>query len=205
MKLFHNPTSRSTTICYMVEELGIECERRIVRFQKNGDKDSELLKENPLGKVPTLVDGNIRITESAAICLYLADKYDNRNLTPKATDEKRGPFLSWLFWNASSLEYAIIDKSMQRLKPEASATMGYGTFENTIQLLSDHLDSHKYMLGDSFSTLDVSIGMNLHWYCQFGLLEEKGSIARYVKLIRERSAFQKVQTSFTKEMSELEE
>lgn len=73
--LYHWPQSRSATAHWMLEEAGVPYKLRIFNLAKGEHKCAELLALNPLGKLPTLVHNGAVVTETAAICAYLADSF----------------------------------------------------------------------------------------------------------------------------------
>src|SRR5688572_10627624 len=93
--LHHHPFSRASNVVWMLEEIGIEYELRFVDLMAGGHKAPELVAMNPMGKLPILVDGDVVVTESAAIGLYLADRYSLGRLAPKTDDPSRGTYLRW--------------------------------------------------------------------------------------------------------------
>ena len=74
MKHYFNPMSRAVTTHWMLLELGVEHEQIVVDFMAGEGKSPEFRTINPMGKIPALVDGEVVVTETAAICAYLADK-----------------------------------------------------------------------------------------------------------------------------------
>jgi glutathione S-transferase len=84
MKLYYNPRSRAAISKWMLDECGIDYEIVPIDFEKREHKTPEFLKINPAGKLPALVDGDSKIFEGAAICLYLGDKFPEANPAPRA-------------------------------------------------------------------------------------------------------------------------
>lgn len=83
MKVYWAPQTRSTRALWMLEEIGIPYERELIDVQNpERSNPAEFLAASPMGKVPALVDGNVMMSESAAICLYLADRYSLGELAP---------------------------------------------------------------------------------------------------------------------------
>ena len=83
MKVYWSPQTRSTRALWMLEETGVPCERERVDIQDPGrDNPAAFLEASPMGKVPALVDGQVKMSESAAICLYIADRYAPGTLAP---------------------------------------------------------------------------------------------------------------------------
>ena len=83
MKLYFNPQSRAVIAKWMLDECGVQYEIVPIDFTKGEHKTPEFLKINPAGKLPALLDGDVKVFESAAICLYLADKFSEASLAPK--------------------------------------------------------------------------------------------------------------------------
>ena len=83
MKHYFNPMSRAITTHWMLTELGVDHEQIIVDLMKGEGSTPEYRAINPMGKIPALVDGDIVVTEVAAICAYLADKFPEKVLRPR--------------------------------------------------------------------------------------------------------------------------
>jgi glutathione S-transferase len=99
MKLYYHPRSRAAIAKWMLDECGPDYEIVPIDFQKREHKAPEFLKINPAGKLPALVDGDSRIFESAAICLYLGDKFPQANLAPQIGAPERGRYLSLMVYS----------------------------------------------------------------------------------------------------------
>src|SRR5947199_7482049 len=94
--LYHSPASRAFTAYWMLEELGVPFTVQTVDIRKGEQKDAAYLKLNPAGKVPTLTDGPVVVSENPAIAIYLADRYGYGGLAPRIEDPDRGRYLSWM-------------------------------------------------------------------------------------------------------------
>ena len=77
--LYHHPFSRAANVVWALEELGVPYELRFVDIMKGAQKAPDIVALNPMGKVPILTDGDLVVTEAAAIGLYLADRYSLGN------------------------------------------------------------------------------------------------------------------------------
>src|SRR5215203_2213503 len=99
MKLYYNPRSRATIAKWMLDECGAAYEIVPVDLQQREHKAPEFLYINPSGKLPALVDGNARIFETAAICLYLGDRLPEANLAPRLDAPERGRYLSLMVYS----------------------------------------------------------------------------------------------------------
>src|SRR5690606_18809432 len=101
-------------------------ELKVVDILKGEQKNPSLLEINPMGKLPTLVDGDVVITEAGAIALYLADRYAAGRLAPALDDPRRGTYLRWSFFSPSVIEPAVMAKGSGWEVKEVSA--GWGTY-----------------------------------------------------------------------------
>src|SRR5215210_8695687 len=122
MKLYYNPRSRAAIAKWMLDECNADYEIVPIDLEKREHKAPEFLEINPAGKLPSLVDGDSRIFESAAICLYLGDKFPGSNLAPKIGTPERGRYLSLMVYSTSQLEPAMGDAM---LDVEAFAQRGW--------------------------------------------------------------------------------
>ncbi|RYZ35557.1 MAG: glutathione S-transferase, partial [Myxococcaceae bacterium] len=113
MKLYFNPRSRAVIGKWMLDEAGVEYEIVPIDLEKREQKSPEFLKVNPAGKLPALVDGETRVFENAALCLYIADKYPQAKLAPKVDAPERGRYLSLMVYSTSQLEPSMGDHMAQ--------------------------------------------------------------------------------------------
>ena len=104
MKHYFNPMSRGVTTDWMLKELDAPHEQIVIDFASGENKTPEYRAINPMGKVPTLVDGDTVITETAAICAYLADKFADKGLAPAMTSAERGRYYRYLFVPGAVIE-----------------------------------------------------------------------------------------------------
>jgi glutathione S-transferase len=114
LTLYHAAPSRSSVVHWMLEEVGEPYDLHLMSLKKGDNRAADYLEVNPMGKVPALRHGDIVITESAAICAYLADAFPQAKLNVPVGDPRRGPYLKWLFFGPSCVEPAIIDRLFPR-------------------------------------------------------------------------------------------
>jgi glutathione S-transferase len=132
MKLYYNPRSRAVTSKWMLDECGATYEIVPIDFEKREHKTPEFLKINPAGKLPALVDGQSKVFESAAIALYLAEKFPEANLGPKVGAPERGRYLSLMVYSTSQLEPAFGDTM---LGGQTSPQRGWTDFETARSII----------------------------------------------------------------------
>ena len=190
--LYHASPSRSSTILWLLEEIGQPYTVKQVDIREGRHRSAAFLGLNPLGKVPTIVHDGAVITETGAIATYLADAYPTARLAPLIGHKDRGAYLRWLFFYGSSYEPAIIDKAMKR---EAGATgmSPYGSFDAVIDTTAKALAKGPYLLGDTFSAADVVLGSGLAWTMGFGLVPKRPEFEAYVAHLDARPARKRAQ------------
>lgn len=191
LKLFYAAPSRASVAMWMLEEVGEPYEIELLNLKNGDQRKPEFLALNPMGKVPTIIDGQTVVSEVSAICCYLADAYPKAALAPAIDDKLRGPYLKWLFYAPSCIEPAIIDKALNR--PAAPRTMaGWADYDTVISVLRDATgNAAPYLMGERFTAADVVIGSSLRWGMQFKLLPQLPEFVAYANTLEERPALQR--------------
>lgn len=187
--LYHHPYSRAANVVWMLEELEIPYELEFVDIMKGAQKSPEIVALNPMGKLPILKDDGIIVTESAAIGVYLADRYASGRLAPALDDPQRGTYLRWSFFAPSVIE------------PGSTATLykwdakpgqvGWGTNEEQLAAIHAAIADRDYLLGDTFSMADVIFGGTLRFMLTFKMLEPTPSLTAYADRLAARPASQR--------------
>ena len=188
---WHNPMSRGRIVHWMLEETGAPYEVRLLNLQKNEQKSPAYLAINPMGKVPAIVHRGVVVTESAAICAYLADAFPKAGLAPAPDDPARGTYLRWLFFAAGCAEPALVDKMFGRPPVERKGTVGWGSYEDVVNALETAVQPGPYILGERFSAADVYVGSVLQWGMMVKALEPRPVFQQYVARLTERPAFKR--------------
>jgi glutathione S-transferase len=183
MKLYYNPRSRAVIARWMLDECGAEYEIVPIDLAKREHKTPEFLKINPAGKLPVLVDGDSRIFEGAAICLYLGDKFPEANLAPKFGAPERGRYLSLMVYSTSQLEPAMGDTL---LKLQYLPQRGWTDFETAKNVVEGELGDGPYLFGDWFTAADVMIGSMFIWKRIFGAPPDRPKLEAYVNRLLAR-------------------
>jgi glutathione S-transferase len=185
---YTNPMSRGRIVRWLLEELGQPYRTELLDYGSTM-KAPEYLRINPLGKVPALRHGQMVVTESAAICCYLADAFPEAGLAPPPSDRLRGPYYRWLFFAAGPLEAAAINQALGFAVPaERKATVGYGELPAMLSVLEGALAGREYLVGDRFSVADVYVGSHIGWGMRFGTIEKRPAFERYFERLSARPA-----------------
>ena len=154
--LYHSPASRAFTAYWMLEELGVAFEVRTVDIRKGEQKKAEYLKLNPSGKVPTITDGKVVVSENPAIGIYLADRYGYGGLAPRIEDPDRGAYLKWMVYSTAVVD-PVVSLHAQSIDVPGFG-VGFGAYDDMVGVLSQTLKDRKYLLGNRFSAADVVLG-----------------------------------------------
>jgi glutathione S-transferase len=187
--LFHHPFSRAANVVWMLEEAGVPYELHWVDMLGGAQKSSDLLALNPMGKLPVLVDGEVIVTESAAIALYLADRYAAGRLAPALDDPARGTFLRWAFFTPSVMEPAAAARtSGGEFNVRA---IGWGNYDDMMSATASALAAGPYVLGERFSMVDTILGGTLRYMLMFKMMEPTPLFTDYVARLEARPAFQR--------------
>jgi glutathione S-transferase len=148
--LYSNPMSRGRVVRWMLEEIGEPYKVEVLDYASTM-KGPDYLAINPMGKVPALRHGDAVVTETAAICAYLADAFPRAQLAPPPGDRLRAPYYRWLFFTAGPFEAAASNKVLGFVvPPERERMMGYGNFGKTISTLEAAVSSADYLVGNRY-------------------------------------------------------
>jgi glutathione S-transferase len=185
---YTHPRSRGRTARWMLEEVGQPYQTEIVEFGPPM-KGPAYLAINPMGKVPAIRHGDTIVTETAAICAYLADVFPEAGLAPPPQSRERGAYYRWLFFAAGPIEAAVTNKAFGLAAPaDRSATVGYGTFELALDALEGAVAGREFIVGDRFSAADVYVGSQIGFGLMFGTIEKRPAFERYWARISARPA-----------------
>ena len=159
-QLFYYPNNASLAPHFVLEEIGVEFELKLVDRKSDAQKSAEYLKLNPAGRIPTLVDDSFVMFESPAICLYLAEQNPNSSLVPVNDPQKRALFFQWMMYLTNTLQAEL----MIYFYPDKHITVeGQGDkiiaaqqsiLKDIFLLLDNELSNKDYFLGDDISICD---------------------------------------------------
>lgn len=200
IKLYFAPRTRSTRPRWVLEELGVPYELVRLDLSKGEHKAPEYLAVHPLGLVPALVDGDVKVIESAAICAYLADRFPEHGLAPAPSSPDRGAYLQWLFFAVATVEPTLPRYQAAALgtgpeRSDEAAVAARASFDQAAAVLEKALSGHDFIAGASFTAADVVLGSMLAWARSMKLLDTHPALAAYVKRLTERPAFRRAQGS----------
>ena len=191
MQHYYNPMSRAISTYWMPTELTVDYEQIEVDFMGGGTQTPEYRAMNPMCKVPTLVDGDVVVTETAAICAYLADKYMDKGLAPPIDSPERGRYYRYLFFQGTTLEPMFTFNQIEgaEVSPQSA---GWGDLERCLSTIEALTPEQGWAMGEQFTAADVVFGGTVDFAIQFGWLNSPSAkVAAYVQRLKQREAYRK--------------
>ena len=186
MKLYEFAPTRSIRARWTLQELGVDFEPITVNLQAREHRNPEFLEINPAAKVPVLVDGDLLLSESVAIVLYLAEKYADRGFIP-ADLQARADFYRWILFAVTELEQPLWRIARHTaLYPErdrlpADVTLAGRDFLPMAAVLENHMQGRDYVASDRVSAADFVVAYTLDWAGEARLLGECPTLRTYVE------------------------
>jgi len=197
--LHHAPNSRSFRILWLLEEAQVLYKLMLHDLKKATHKAASFLAINPDGKVPVLIDRgpdgtwNAIVTETVAICAYVAEVLPEAGLAPPLNTPERAAYLTWLAYYGSSFEPAFADAMFPRQGDVPRGALGWGSFDTITARLAQGLTPGPWLLGAHFTTADILYGSMLNWLQAWGKLPPGEAFPRYLAAVTGRAAWQRAQ------------
>jgi glutathione S-transferase len=202
--LYHCVSARSFRPLWMLEELGAPYELRMLPFPPRALERS-YLEINPLGTVPYLIDGETRMTESAAMCQYLAQRCDPDNASGLAVRPDEPAFGAWLNWlhhgeatltfpQTIVLRYGRFEPDERKL-PQAAEDYGKW-FISRLRGIDAVLAKHEFVCADRFTAADISVSYALMLAGEIDLVSRfPPAVAAYWERMKLRDGFRRAITA----------
>jgi glutathione S-transferase len=187
--LYHHPYSRAAGVLWMLEEVGVDYTLHPIDIMKGAQKAPDVTALNPMGKLPILTDDGTVVTESAAIGLYLADRYAYGRLAPLVNDPKRATYLRWSFFAPSVIEPGSMAKQAGWAYKPSQA--GWGDYAAMLCAMESAIGDRPFILGDTFSMADVIFGGTLRFMLRFQMIEPRPVFSAYADRLAQRPASQR--------------
>lgn len=178
LKLYGGARSRASIAHWYLEELAVPYEFVLLDMKAGEHRQPEFLALNPMGKVPTITEGEFKLWESGAILLYLAEKYNQLPSNP----EERAQVYQWVLFGNSTLGQGIfIEANREREMPQL------------LRPLNQHFKDQPFLMGEQFSVADVAVGSVLAFIPVMLKLDlsQYPEVMQYIQRISQRPAFQK--------------
>jgi glutathione S-transferase len=186
MKLYGFAPTRTIRALWMLRELDLEFEYVSVDLTKGEHRQAQFLAVNPAGKVPVLVEGDLVLSESVAIVLYLAEKYRAGGFLP-SDQQARAEVNRWLLFTATELEQPLwrISRHTALYPPEkrlaAEIPIARQDFVDMAEVMEKHLQGRSVLVGDGVTVADFVAAYTLDWANEVGLLEGMPNLRGYMQ------------------------
>jgi glutathione S-transferase len=191
MKLYGFGPTRSLRAVWGLKELGVDFEFEVVNLAAGEHQRPEFLALNPAGKVPVLVDGDLVIPESAAIVLYLAEKFPQKKLMP--TDLKaRSQVYRWIMFGMTELEPPLwrITRNTALLPEERrvkqDVPLAREDFTRAATVLEQHMQGRDFIVGDTITAADCVTAYLMDWANEQSLLADQPDLQAYLERMYRR-------------------
>lgn len=191
MKLYGFGPTRSLRALWGLKELDADFEFVPVNLRAGAHKHPDFLRLNPAGKVPVLVDGDLVLTESAAIVMYLAEKYRDKGLIP-ADLKERALAYRWIMFAVTELEQPLWRIARHTfLYPEdkrlpADIALAKQEFAAMAEVLDRHLEGRQFIVGDRITIADCVTAYLIDWANEQQLIDCYPQLRAYLKRMYER-------------------
>ena len=201
LTLHFAPNSRAGRIVWLLEELQLPYKLNRMDFHPKDLKSDEHRARHPLGRVPVLDDGDIRIFESGAIIEYIVERHKNGGLKPAVDSPNFPAYLQWFHYCEGMLMPPVNTIVVQTvlLPPERRDETALGQAQRlltkALEPVDEALTGKEYVIGD-FSAADVMLGHACFMSNRLGCVsDEKIELKGYISRIEDRAAFQKAMAS----------
>jgi glutathione S-transferase len=199
--LYHCKQARSFRVLWMLEELGLAYELRMLPFPPR-EFAREYLQVNPLGTISFYIEDGVRMTESSMICHYLASRHDEPKLWIAPDEPGHAEYLNYVSYGEATLTFPLaIHLRYTKLEPEArrqpQAAEDYKRFfMGRLKWIEPVLDKQTWLCGERFTAADVSVGYALRLASTTGLAGVlKPQVQAYLERVQARAAFQRAQAA----------
>ena len=196
LKVHFAPNSRAGRIIWLLEELELPYEINKMDFHPKDLKSDEHRSRHPLGRIPVLDDGDIRIYESGAIVAYILERHKNGGLKPDVSSNNYPDYLQWFHYCEGMVMPPINTIVVQTVllpedrRDETVLNQAKRLLSKSLEPINNTLEGKKYLIGD-FSAADIMLGHACFMSNRLGCVsEEMLNMKSYVDNINKRPAFQ---------------
>jgi len=204
LELHYYPGTAAMVPHILLEEIGAPYQRVLVDRMQNAHKAPDYLKLNPNGLIPVLVDADLVLYETAAICLHLCDTHPEAALAPDLGTAERAHFYKWLMWLTNTLQATLIiyfypERSVfpgntagaAEVKAQAEARIG-GLLDQLDAELARH--GGPWFTGQAYSALDAYVFTLCRWTRNFSspAARTRPHLGPYLQRMLARPAVQRV-------------
>jgi len=158
---------------FVLEALNVDFELILVDRKSNAQKSDEYLALNPSGRIPTLIDNELILFESAAICIHLAESIPSSNLIPKLGSKSRPKFFQWMMYLTNTIQAELMvhfyptKHTTCKNAPADIANTQEQRITEMFQLLDYELENKSFLVGNMITICDFYLFMLAIWADEF--------------------------------------
>ncbi len=195
LKVHFAPNSRAGRIIWLLEELGLTYEVNNMAFHPKDLKSDEHRKRHPLGRIPVLDDGDIRIYESGAIVEYVLERYKNGGLKPQVNSDEYPQYLQWFHYCEGMVMPPINTIVVQTIllpedrRDETVLRQAKNLLTKALIPVDENLCNKEFLIGN-FSAADIMLGHACFMSNRMGCItDDMINLKGYVSRISKRPSF----------------
>jgi glutathione S-transferase len=200
MKLYFAPRTRAVRPRWLLEELEVPYELVRLDLAQQENTTPAYLAVHPLGELPALVDGDVTLLESLAICLYLADRFPEKHLAPPVGSAERGPYYQWMVFAEVRLDLAVMEFYWHEQLPEEQKARAHekealvkhkARLTGVLDVIQAGLGGREFLVGGAFTAADLVTASILHLAHRLHLLDGHPQLVEYTRRHSQRPAVRK--------------
>jgi glutathione S-transferase len=200
IKLYGSKHSRAARCLWMLEEIGEPYDHIDIVDMRAPEAQQQVMRVNPIGKVPALEDGELKLFESMAINLYLAAEYGARFWPGNTADQGRAA--AWSVWGMTEMEPPLAQLFLERVirksgeQDEENENRSLAALERPLDALENHLKGLPFLIGETFTVADLNLAsvLTLMNRAHYDLLQYPNA-NRWRQSCYDRPAYRKVYSS----------
>ena len=197
LKIYHAPGTRGIRPIWLCHELDIPIEVEMIDFSKEARSRPEWRAISPLGKVPLLVDDDVRMFESGAMMDYIIARYGNGALQPTPGTPAHAEYCQWHWYAEATFSRPLGEivnhgrefPGDQRIEAVVAEMTNRGVLAG--QVVADHMQNRTYLVDDTFSAADISMGYTIMLLENFAPERFPEGLQDYWDRLKARPAFQR--------------
>lgn len=196
MKLYYARESRAVRVAWVLEELGLEYDVHKFSLGDRSMREPAYLSLHPMGRVPTLEDGKIRLFESGAIVQYILEKYGNGRFVPRSNNSNFASYLQWFHYaegmimppmNTLVVETILLPPER---RTEVNVKRASKLLNQMLYAVNENLSDKAYLVGPEMTAAEFMTGHAVIMSQRLGIdMQDKPYLIEYIKRLETRDAF----------------
>ena len=196
MKLYYARESRAVRVAWVLEELGLEYDVHKFSLGDRSMREPAYLSLHPMGRVPTLEDGKIRLFESGAIVQYILEKYGNGRFVPRSNNSNFASYLQWFHYaegmimppmNTLVVETILLPPER---RTEVNVRRASKLLNQMLYAVNENLSDKAYLVGPEMTAAEFMTGHAVIMSQRLGIdMQDKPYLIEYIKRLETRDAF----------------